>query len=379
MAFGQEGAVPVYDCALVVEEGDARSRKDALLWKKALQDAGFTSAEVDSRRIETASLEDGRLGIDGALYASRFSAACLDTLTNFILMGGKLAASGPAPFDASAVSGAEGRSPARLRAQMQRINEYTSRTDPWDEICGALVLRGLPGVRATRPALRGDRPLPEAGVSLARTGGRRLWQIAIDAQAAFSGALRLPFPASRIAYALQGGSSVELGSAAGPEVSVRIAPGVKALLQIEQGAPASVFPAQPESGGWTVQAGGAPSRALRSQADWGEAQAEGGERIYRAVFADLDLPIAPPGGSLRLDLSASAGALLVSMNGRTLPPVPGDETLFAVPISLLQEENRLEVRVSPQPQEDDDNPPGLFACPDWQVAPAGELLAISIG
>lgn len=383
--MGEQKAVAVYDCALVIEEGSEASRKAARHWAAALADAGFAFAEVDSRDIASASFDGAHLVIGDALYASailstlsNYSAAFLDTLTGFILMGGKLAASGPAPFDTSAVAGAEGRSSVRLRAQMQKINQYTSRTDPWDEICGALVIRALPGVRATRPALRGDRPLPEAGVKLIREEGRPArWELTLHAEADFNGALRLPFPASRMALERADGANEELGSAAGPEVAARIAAGTKAMLLIEEGRPALTYSVKAEGIDWQLQAGDAAPRALKTQADWSE-EPKVASLVYGIELEDFDIPVMPAGGTLRLDLSASAGSLAVQVNGQVLMPVAGDETLFTVPVSLLKEENRIEVRVTAPEEADDDNPPGLYAGPQWQVLEEGELLAFSV-
>lgn len=383
--MGEQKAVAVYDCALVIEEGSEASRKAARHWAAALKDAGFAFAEVDSRDVASAAFDGAHLAIGNALYASailstlsKYSAAFLDTLTGFILMGGKLAASGPAPFDTSAVEGAEGRSPVRLRAQMQKINQYTSRTDPWDEICGALVIRALPGVRAARPALRGDRPLPEAGVELVRKEGRpALWELALQAEADFNGFLRLPFPASRITLERAEGIAEELGSAAGPEVAARIDSGAKAKLLVEEGRPALTYPVKAEGVFWTCKAGDDASRALKSQADWSE-EPQAASLVYGIELEDFDIPAVPAGGTLRLDLSASAGSLAVQVNGQVLMPVAGDETLFTVPMSLLKEENRIEVRVTAPEEADDDNPPGLYAEPQWQVLEEGELLAFSV-
>lgn len=385
MELGHEAGTPVFDCALAVERGSAESEAFALRWAKALREAGFTFAEVSASEIENAGFDGARLSIGGALYGSavlsslsRYTAGFFDALVNFILMGGKLAASGPAPFDAEAVEGFESRGKDRMRALMQRVNQYTSRTEPWDEISGILAARALPGLKAGRPALRGDRPLPEKSLRLIREEGRpALWAMELEADAPFDGALQLPCPASRIAFETEARGMTELGSAAGPQAGLRVAEGARAMLYVEEGRPALAYPLRAEGAAWIAEAEGEKPLELRVPGDWMKAPEKALSLKYTLRFADFDVPLVPPKGTLRVDLSSSAGALSLALNGRALPPVRGDETLFTVPLSLIEEENTLVIEA--RGADEDGNAPGLYAEPQWLAFAESELLAASVG
>lgn len=381
-----EGKAPVLDCVLV--RGGQDASPDLRAWREALPQAGLLADEASAAELESARLSDGFLESGGRLYSSvvlaglrRISASLLDTLTAFILMGGRLAASGPAFSGPEAVTGREGRSEGAVRSQLRTLERYTSRTEPDDVIDAALALQALPGVRSGRPALRGPGPLPERAVFRSRGAGPARWRLELEAPRGFEGRLALPCPASRLAWAAEGGAACEAGSAAGPVLEVALAPGFRGRLEVEEGLPPAAYPMRAGASPWFAEEPGALPRALRSDRDWAECSSgepKGGEpRLlrFRLAFADADVPAVPEGGTLRADLSASEGGIAVLLNGVRLLPAEGAPRLFSVPLRLFAQSNELVIEARPEKGGEGAGP---FAEPLWQVYPESDLACLAL-
>lgn len=383
-----EMKAPVLDCVLVREGQEASP--DFRAWREALSQAGLLAAEASAAELESARLADGFLESGGRLFSSvvlaglrRISAGLLDTLTAFILMGGKLAASGPAFSGPEAVTDRQGRSEGAVRSQLRTLERYTSRTEPDDVIDAALALQALPGVRAGRPALRGARPLPERAVFRSRGAGPVRWSLELEAPRGFEGRLALPRPASRLAWFTGDGAAREAGSAAGPVLEVALAAGFKGRLEVEEGQLPAAYPMRAGGSPWFAEEPGALPRALRSERDWsdsGGGDPKGGKPDllrFRLSFSDADVPAVPADGTLRADLSASEGEISVLLNGVRLLPAEGAARLFAVPLRLFAQSNELIIEARPE-KDGGGGRPGPFAEPLWQVYPESDLACLAL-
>ncbi|GBO94345.1 hypothetical protein MESMUL_16990 [Mesosutterella multiformis] len=199
---------PYCDCLVIFDPESDRSVEMAGVWSEAARNLGAIPVCRPLEDLEAGELAGNRLSAGGcltdALILSEirgYSAPTLDLLLNFVIFGGAIAASGPRLSGSSAIRNAEGRNSFTVRSEIARVEQYTSRADPWDEINADLLQKGIPSLRMRRPGFFSETAITrvEKGVSLDLSSGREVWQIELSPdEPGWDGILRLPFPAKSI-------------------------------------------------------------------------------------------------------------------------------------------------------------------------------------
>ncbi len=378
--------IPYADLLILFDPEDDGSVRDAGEWASAAKQLGCLVQCADAASLAGAALSGSRLGIASfetdALVLSRirgYSAPALDLLLNFVLFGGSLAASGPVLSGAGAITEAGARSAISIRSEIARVERYTSRAEPWDEINSDLLKKGIASLRTRRPDFT-EGGILVTSASVRHENGRDIWELTVEAPDSTAGSLRIPEPAREITLIPEAADPVAIGSAAGPVIQVTALKGTTARIRIESAAAPERLAATSESG-WFVKGGKSAPAPLVTPDDWMKS-ASNGPLLYSSAPSSADLPLVPEGGSLLLDLGNSAGTLAVSFNGRLIPPsLGGDGTMFPIPKALVEPENELLVAVkgNPEESESEDGTVGLFSIPDWVTIEAGPLAGFSIG
>ncbi|MCI5851516.1 MAG: hypothetical protein MR009_08175 [Sutterellaceae bacterium] len=378
--------VPYADLLVLFDPEEGGSVREAGEWASAAKQLGCLVQCADAAALSDAVLSGSRLRAAGfetdALVLSGirgYSASVLDLLLNFVLFGGSLAASGPVLSGSSAITEAGDRSAISIRSEIARVENYTSRAEPWDEINSELLQKGIASLRTRRPDFT-EGGIRVTSASVAREDGRDTWTLSVTASEATAGSLRIPEPAREITLIPEDADPVVIGSATGPVIQVTALKGTAARIRIESASAPKRLAATCASG-WFVKGGkAAPSPLVRDE-DWMKSAAEG-PLLYSSAPSSADLPPVPEGGSLLLDLGNSAGTLAVSFNGRLIPPsLGGDGTMFPIPKALVEPENEILVAVkgNPEESESEDGTVGLFSIPDWVKIEAVPLAGFSIG
>lgn len=376
---------PYCDCLVIFDPESDRSVEMAGVWSEAARNLGAIPVCRPLEDLEAGELAGNRLSAGGclsdALILSEirgYSAPTLDLLLNFVIFGGAIAASGPRLSGSSAIRNAEGRNSFTVRSEIARVEQYTSRADPWDEINADLLQKGIPSLRMRRPGFFSETAITrvEKGVSLDLSSGREVWQIELSPdEPGWDGILRLPFPAKSIRALTE--ETLELGSAIGPVLMAKITR--PAVIEVTAADTPERFPAASEEG-WWVKRGEEPDALLSASQDWDSSAGEG-PLLYSTEADRSDFPPVPEGGTLMLDLGNSAGQLALALNGKLLQPAQGsDGTIFPVNPKDIQDKNQVRIAVK-RTKEDagtEDHTVGIFSLPDWQVSEAGQMTAFTI-
>lgn len=378
--------VPYADLLILFDPEDDGSVRDAGEWASASKRLGCLVQCADAASLSDAALSGSRIRVAGyetdALILSRirgYSAPVLDLLLNFVLFGGSLAASGPVLSGSSAITEAGDRSAISIRSEIARVENYTSRAEPWDEINSELLRKGIASLRTRRPDFT-EGGILVTSASVGREDGRDTWELAVETSEATAGSLRIPEPAREITLVPEDADPIAIGSAAGPLIQVTALKETTARIRIESAAAPKRLAATSASG-WFVKGGKSAPAPLVTPDDWMKSASDG-PLLYSFAPSLPDLPPVPEGGSLLLDLGNSAGTVALSFNGRLVPPsLGGDGTMFPIPKALVEPENELLVAVkgNPEESESEDGTVGLFSVPDWVTIEAGPLAGFSIG